>query len=157
MTSKIQQSLDTFMDYNLEEQQKCLGIVDKLTVMVKEEFHENTKNQQAEASNSNEQETPTMIQGIPETWKGLWRNELSKEKCMENTELTIVKQESEAQPSRNNFIKVQEAETSSKNKEKRRNIQCYNCTKRGHIMKDCPFFPRIIKRKNNTYSTFIYF
>jgi len=60
---------------------------------------------------------------------------ISKEKHMENTELTIVKQESEAQPSRNNFIKVQEAETSSKNKEKRRNIKCCNRTKRGHIMK----------------------
>ena len=80
---------------------------------------------------------------------------ISKEKHMENTELTIVKQESEAQPSRNNFIKVQEAEPSSKNKEKRRYIQCYNCTKRGH-MKDCPFSPRIVKRKNNTHSTFIY-
>ena len=75
---------------------------------------------------------------------------------MDNTEPTIVKQESEAQPSQNNFIKVQEAETSSKNKEKRRNIQCYNCTKRGHIMKDCPFSPRIVKRINNTHSTFIY-
>ena len=74
---------------------------------------------------------------------------------MDNAKLTIAKQECEAQPSRNNFIKVQEAERSSKNKEKRRNIQCYNCTKRGHIMKNCPFSPRIIKRKNNNRSTFI--
>jgi len=75
MTSKIQQLLDTFMDYNPEEQHKCLEIVDKINVTVKEEFQENKKNQQAEASNSNEQETPTMTQRIRETWKGLWRNE----------------------------------------------------------------------------------
>jgi len=134
MTSKIQQLLDTLMDYNPEEQQKCMEIVVKISDIVKEEFQENTKNQQPEASNSNEQETLTMIQRIPETWTGLWRNELSKEKCMDNTELTMVTQESEARPSQNDFIKVQEVETSSKNKEKRRNIQCYNCTRRGHIM-----------------------
>jgi len=156
MTSKIQQLLNTFLDYNSEEQEKCLEIVDKITDIVKDEFQENKKNQQTEASNSNEQEIPTMIQRIPETWKGFWRNELSKEKCIDNAELTIVKPESEAQHSRNNFIKVQEAETTSKNKEKRRNIQCYNCTKRGHIMKACPFSPRIVKRKNSTHSTFIY-
>jgi len=76
---------------------------------------------------------------------------------MENTEITqIVSQESKAQSSQNDFIKLQEAETSSKNKEKRRNIQCYNFMKRGHVMKDCPFSPRIIKRKKNTYSTFLY-
>jgi len=97
-----------------------------------------------------------MIQRIPETWKGLWQNELSKEKRMENTEITqIVSQESKDRTSQNGFIKLQEAETSSKNKAKRRNVQCYNCTKRGHIMKACPFSPRIIKRKNNTHSTFI--
>jgi len=49
MTSKIQQLLDTFLDYNPEEQQKCLEIVDKITDIVKEEFQENKKNQQVEA------------------------------------------------------------------------------------------------------------
>ena len=43
MTSKIQQLLDTFMDYNPEEQHKCLEIVDKINVTVKEEFQENKK------------------------------------------------------------------------------------------------------------------
>jgi len=92
MTSKIQQLLDTFLDYNPEEQDKCLEIVDKISDTVKEEFQEIKKNQQTEASNSNKQEIPTMIQRIPETWKGFWQNELSKEKCMDNAELTIVKQ-----------------------------------------------------------------
>jgi len=76
---------------------------------------------------------------------------------MGNIEITqIVSQESEDRDSQNGFIKLQEAETSSKKKEKRRNIQCYNCMKRGHIMKHCPFSPRIIKRKNNTHSAFLY-
>jgi len=139
MTSKIQQFLDTLMDYKPEEQQKCLEIVNKITDIAKEESQVNTKNQQPETSNSKEQETPTMIQRSPEIWKGFLRNELSKEKCTDNTELTGVKQENEAQASQNDFIKAQEAESSSRNKEKRRNIQCYNCTKRGHIMKDCPY------------------
>ena len=156
MTSKIQQVLDTLMDYIPEEQQKCLEIVNKITDIAKEESQVNTKNQQPETSNSKEQETATRIQRSPEIWKGFLRNELSKEKCTDNTELTTVKQGNEAQASQNGFIKVQEVETSSKNKEKRRNIQCYNCTKRGYIMKDCPFSPRIIKRKNNNHSTFIY-
>jgi len=37
MTSKIQQLLHTFMDYNMEEQQKCLEIVDKINNIVKDE------------------------------------------------------------------------------------------------------------------------
>ena len=51
MTSKIQQLLNTFLDYNSEEQEKCLEIVDKITDIVKDEFQENKKNQQTEASN----------------------------------------------------------------------------------------------------------
>jgi len=75
---------------------------------------------------------------------------------MENIVITqIVSQESEDQGSQNDFIKLKEVETSSKSKEKRRIIQCYNCTKRGHVMKDCPYSPRIIKRKNNTHPTFL--
>jgi len=117
MTSKIQQLLDTFMDYDMEEQQKCLEIVDKITEIVKEEFQENKKNQQADASNSNRHETPTTIQRILETWKSMWQKEFSKEKRMENTEITqIVSQESEDRTSQNDFIKLQAAETSSKNK-----------------------------------------
>jgi len=76
MTSKIQQLSD--MDCNPEEQQKCLEIVNKITDIVKEEFQENKRNQQVEASNSNEQETPTIVQRILETWKGIWRNFLRK-------------------------------------------------------------------------------
>jgi len=57
MTSQIQQLLDTFMDYNMEEQQKCLAIVDKIHDIVKDESKGNKKDQQAEASNSNQQET----------------------------------------------------------------------------------------------------
>jgi len=101
------------MDYNMEEQQKCLEIVDRITEIVKEEFQENKKNQQEKASNNNQHETPTTIQRIPETWKGLWQNELSKEKRMDNTEITqIVNQESGARSLQNGFIKLQEAETS---------------------------------------------
>jgi len=157
MTSKIQQLLDTFMDYNMEEQQKCLEIVDNKNDIVKDESQGNKKNQQAGASNSNKQETPTTIQRIPEIWEDPWKDELPKEKRMENTAITqIVSQESEDQGSQNDLIKLKEVETSSKSREKRGNIQCYNCTKRGHIMKDCPFSPKIIKRKNNTHSTFLY-
>jgi len=84
MTSKIQQLLDTFRDYNMEEQQKCLEIVDKIHDIVTDESQGNKKDQQAGTSNSNQQETPKTVQRIPETWKGLWQNELSKEKHMEN-------------------------------------------------------------------------
>jgi len=31
---------------------------------------------------------------------------------------------------------------------KTRKIQCYNCRKRGHVMKNCPYTPRFMKRKN---------
>jgi len=100
MTSKIPQLLDTFMDYNMEEQQKCLEIVEKIHDIVKDESQRNRKDQQTEASNNNRQETPTTIKRIPRTRKGLWQNELSKEKRMENTEITqIVSQESEDQAS----------------------------------------------------------
>jgi len=117
MTSKIQQLLDTFMDYNMDEQQKRLEIVDKIHDIAKDESQRNKKGQPPEASNSNQQETPTTIQRIPETWKGLWQNELSKEKHIEKTEITqIVTQESEDRASQNGFMKLQEAETSSKKK-----------------------------------------
>jgi len=67
MTSKIQQLLGTCMDYNVEEQQKCLAIVNKIHDIVKDESQRNKKDQQPEASNSNQQQTPTTIQRIPET------------------------------------------------------------------------------------------
>jgi len=130
MTSKIQQLLDTFMSYNPDEQQRCLEIVKKIYDIVKDESQRSEKDQQSEASNSNHQETPTTIQRIPENWKVLCQNKLSTKQSMENTEIThIVSPESEDRPSRNGFIKLQKAETSSKNKEKRRDIQCYDCTK----------------------------
>ena len=47
------------MDYNMEEQQKCLEIADKINDIVKDESQGNKKNQQAGASNSIKQETPT--------------------------------------------------------------------------------------------------
>jgi len=83
------------MDYNMEEQQKCLEIADKINDIVKDESQGNKKNQQAGASNSNKQETPTTIQRIPEIWEDSWKDELPKEKRMENTVITqIISQES---------------------------------------------------------------
>ena len=150
MTSKIQQLLDSFMNYNPDEQQKCLEIVKKIHDIVKDESQRSEKDQQSEASNSNHQETLTTIQRIPENWKVLCQNKLSTEQSIENTEITqTVSLESEDQPSHNDFIKLQKAETSSKNKGKRKDIQCYNCTKKRHIMKDCPHSLKIIKSKNN--------
>jgi len=49
MTSKIQQLLGTCMDYNVEEQQKCLAIVNKIHDIVKDESQRNKKDQQPEA------------------------------------------------------------------------------------------------------------
>jgi len=150
MTSEIQQLLDTFMDYSMEEQQKFLEIVGRINNIVKDASQGKKKIQLEGASNSNKQETSTTIQRIPEIWKDPWRDELPEEKHMENTVITqIVSQEIEDQGSKSNSIKTKEVETSSKSKKKRRNIQCYNCKERGHVMKDCPYSPRVISRENS--------
>ena len=53
MTSDIQQLLDTFMDYTMEEQQKFLEIVGRINDIVKPASQGKKKIQQEGASNSN--------------------------------------------------------------------------------------------------------
>jgi len=36
---------------------------------------------------------------------------------------------------------------------KNRNIQCYNCKKRGHVMKNYPYSPRVIMRERRELTT----
>jgi len=149
MTSKIQQ-LFTFMDYSMEEQQKFLEIVGRINDIVKDASQGKKKIQQEGASNNNKQETPTTIQRIPKIWKEPWRDELPEEKRMENTVITqIVSQEIEDQGSKINSTKAKEVKRSSKSKKKQKDIQCYNCMERGHVMKDCPYSPRVIRRENS--------
>jgi len=88
MTSDIQQLLDTFMDYSMEEQQTFLEIVGRINDIVKPASQGKKKIQQEGASNSNRKETSTTIQRIPEIWNELWRDELPEEKRMENTVIT---------------------------------------------------------------------
>jgi len=67
---------------------------------------------------------------------------------MDNTEkIQTVSPESEDQSSPTGFIKLLKTETSSKIKTKRKDIQCYNCTRKGHVMKDCPQSLKIVKKK----------
>jgi len=73
---------------------------------------------------------------------------------MDNTEkIQTVSPESEDQSSPTGFIKLLKTETSSKIKTKRKDIQCYNCTRKGHVMKDCPQSLKIVKRKKIHFHT----
>jgi len=38
-------------------------------------------------------------------------------------------------------------------RKKNRNIQCYNCKERGHVMKYCPYSPRVIMRERRELTT----
>jgi len=38
-------------------------------------------------------------------------------------------------------------------RKKNGNIQCYNCKKRGHVMKNCPYSPRVIMRERRELTT----
>jgi len=38
-------------------------------------------------------------------------------------------------------------------KKKNRNIQCYNCKERSHVMKNCPYSPRVIMRERRELTT----
>ena len=38
-------------------------------------------------------------------------------------------------------------------RKKNRNIQCYNCKERGHVMKNCPYSPRVIMLERRELTT----
>jgi len=41
----------------------------------------------------------------------------------------------------------------SSRRRKNRNIQCYNCKERRHVMKNCPYSPRVIMRERREPTT----
>jgi len=45
-----------------------------------------------------------------------------------------------------------ETKTSLRRK-KNRNIQCYNCKEQGHVMKNCPYSPRVTMRERRELTT----
>jgi len=38
-------------------------------------------------------------------------------------------------------------------RKKHRNIQCYNCKERRHVMKNCPYCPRVMMRESRELTT----
>ena len=150
MTSQLQQLLETFIKFNPDEQQKCLEIAKKIHDIVKQDSQRSKEDQQPETSNSNHQEKLTMIQRTHENCEVLHQNKLFTKRSTDNTEpIQTVSPEGEDQFSPNGFMK---ADTNLKIKTTTKDIRCYNCTKKGHVMKNCPHSLNLEKIKNNTFS-----
>jgi len=121
MTSGLQQLLKTLRDYSTEEQHEFLEIVRRLNIMVQNTPKKRKKMQQDRDLNRDEEK---IIDKLTSLEKG------------RNYEVT------------NQTREIPNMRTKgSIRRKKNRHIQCYKCKERGHVMKNCPYSPRVIMQE----------